>query len=391
MILRFFYLVIVLIAVGCNDDLGIDTVDELSVSVALPSLDIEIVDESYTFKNIATGASTTYSSVDSISLKAGLYDCNYNATGIVGGIEVSLRSNLQSVEIFSGCEIVFEPSIINTNKDFVIEEIFFTGTVTPEGKQYRGDQYIKIYNNTADTLYADNLAILESTLHCANKYDLEPNLIETHFPVWAIYVVPGSGQDVPVAPGSSLLIADIGIDHRVENSNSIDLSMADFEWYDVSSSAANQDIDSDVPNLDKWYCYTNSIWILHNRGFRAYAIARMPVDAQTYLAEYKSSYDYVIVSSTGYVSYQSKDTYIVPNEWIIDGVQCSVEGSYKWSVINTAIDCGWTYCGGYDGDKTRFGKSVLRKTLYTDETTGHRVLKDTNNSTDDFIADHLIN
>ncbi|MBO4844431.1 MAG: DUF4876 domain-containing protein [Bacteroidales bacterium] len=42
-----------------------------------------------------------------------------------------------------------------------------------------------------------------------------------------------------------------------------------------------------------------------------------------------------------------------------------------------AFDSGWTYCGEFDGDTSRFGKSVLRKTA-------DKKLVDTNNSTNDF-------
>ena len=33
-------------------------------------------------------------------------------------------------------------------QDFVIQEIFFTGTLTPAGKQYHGTNYVVLYNGT---------------------------------------------------------------------------------------------------------------------------------------------------------------------------------------------------------------------------------------------------
>ena len=65
-----------------------------------------------------------------------------------------------------------------------------------------------------------------------------------------MYAIPGNGKDYPVQPGKSLLICDKAIDHREANSNSFDLSNADFEWYDDSDK--NPDIDNpQVTNLDK--------------------------------------------------------------------------------------------------------------------------------------------
>ena len=52
--------------------------------------------------------------------------------------------------------------LFNSKADFVIEEVYFAGSTTPEGKQYSGDQYFKIYNNSDSVLYADGLVILES-------------------------------------------------------------------------------------------------------------------------------------------------------------------------------------------------------------------------------------
>lgn len=204
--------------------------------------------------------------------------------------------------------------------------------------------------------------------------------------VQALYTIPGSGKEHPVQPGEYFLICDTGIDHRVANPNSFDLSHADFEWYDVSTKPSQTDIDSPtVPNLDKWYCYTLSYWMLHNRGFKAYGIARIPVDRDTYLKDYKYHYDYTLVTVAGTFP-MSADAYRLPNEWVVDVVNCSVQSDYAWNLTAPALDCGWTYCGSVDKDKNRFFHSVRRKMLRLNEQ-GNPVLKDTNNSTEDFNPD----
>lgn len=58
--------------------------------------------------------------------------------------------------------------------DFIIEEIFFTGTLRASNKQYYGDDYVKIYNNTDRILYADGLALVESKFISTEKYDYTP-------------------------------------------------------------------------------------------------------------------------------------------------------------------------------------------------------------------------
>lgn len=270
--------------------------------------------------------------------------------------------------------------------DLIIAEIFFTGTLQNSGNSYLGDDYVKLYNNTDHVVYADGLTLFESKFSTTEKYEHTPDIMATDMNIQALYTIPGSGRDVPVQPGEYLLLADTGIDHRVSNPNSFDLSHADFEWYDLSSNPKQMDIDSPlVPNLDKWYCYTLSFWMLHNRGFKAVGIARIPIDRDQYLTDYKYHYDYVNVTAAGTFD-MSADAYRMPNEWIVDVVNCSIESKYVWNVCAPALDSGWTHCGSIDHDKTRYYRSVRRKMLRLNDQ-GNPVLKDTNNSTEDFNPD----
>ncbi len=272
------------------------------------------------------------------------------------------------------------------SNDLVIAEIFFSGTLRTSGNSYLGDDYIKLYNNSDHIVYADGLTIFESKFLTTEKYDYTPDIMAEAVTVDALYTIPGSGEDYPVKPGEYLLIADTGIDHRTINPNSFDLSKADFEWYDLSSSPSNLDIDGpEVTNLDKWYCYTQSFFMLHNRGFKAYGIARIPIDKESYLKDYYYSYDYTMVHQSGTFP-MSQSAYRLPNEWIVDMVNCSVAAKQVWTVCDSSLDAGWTHCGEIDKDKNRFFRSVRRKLLGFDKT-GIPILQDTNNSTEDFNPD----
>lgn len=77
--------------------------------------------------------------------------------------------------------------------------------------------------------------------------------------------------------------------------------------------------------------------------------------------------------------------YEVPNTWILDAVNLSVSAGYVWNVTSATLDSGWTHCGTTTNDATRYGKSVRRKVIEVKN--GRNVLKDTNNSTDDFDAE----
>ncbi len=265
---------------------------------------------------------------------------------------------------------------------FVLSEIFFTGTTTPEGKQYSNDQYLIITNNSDVTLYADQLAICESSFLSTTNYRYVPDTNNEIFAVDALYVIPGSGNDVPVEPGKSLTIAVNAINHTEANANSFDLSNADFEFYDETSNPNYADVDNQqVPNLDKWFCYTATLYSFHNRGFRAMALAKMQTTKEDWLANYAYEGKYIMTFNGTDYEMDVVKTYKVPMGWLIDGVNLSVETEWQWNVLPASIDSGWTYCGKLLSDKDRYNKAVIRKT--TDD--GKYV--DTNNSTNDFNAE----
>ncbi len=263
---------------------------------------------------------------------------------------------------------------------FVISEIFFTGTTTPENKQYLNDQYMVITNNSDVTLYADSIAIVESEFRTNDKQDYTPDLMNTDFSVDFVFMIPGSGTSVPVAPGASLLVAVNAINHVENNPNSFNLSGADFEFFDESSSPNYTDVDGAATNLDRWYTYSLTVTGFHNRGFKSYAIAKMKTDKETWLKDYAYTAEYTFTFDE-YSFPMSTDTYRIPNSWILDAVNLSVESEFQWLVTSSALDAGWTYCGKVDKDPERYNKAVIRK----QDANGKYI--DTNNSTNDFNAE----
>ena len=305
---------------------------------------------------------------------------NFTLNGVAGEKDFEVTSdNVKFNENSSALKLAV--STFTAQGGFVISEIFFTGTTTPENSSYSGDQYIIITNNSDVTLYADSIAILESSFLTNTKQDYNPDIMSTHFSVQACYMIPGDGKSVPVEPGESLTIAVNAINHKTEQPNSIDLSGADFEFYDETSNPNYTDPEGAAPNLDKWYCYTATIYQFHSRGFNSMAIAKMKTSKEDWLANYVYDATYLFVFGDFSKEMTKKGIYKVPNEWILDGVNLSVESVREWNVLDASIDAGWTYCGKVDKDVTRFNKSVIRKK------DANGKLIDTNNSTNDFIPE----
>lgn len=282
-----------------------------------------------------------------------------------------------------------QSNVAAKNGEFVIEEIYFTGTALPETgspDKYQGDQYIKIRNNTDEDLYADGMLLILQSSVLSNMEGEIPAAVdfrEEYCAGQAFYAIPGSGRDVPVKAGESLIIVNNAQNHLESNPDSWDATTADFEWYDESSNENFLDTDNPaVPNLDKWYAQTLTVHSLHNRGAYGIAIAMPPsgTTGEQFLQDHPigDGYYYIFHSPTGSDHETPIKGYFVPNEWVLDAVNTGGRNTFGMAPWGTSLDAGYTWCGTEDSDPDRFNKSVIRKTGADGK------LVDTNNSSNDF-------
>ncbi|WP_424652245.1 DUF4876 domain-containing protein [Capnocytophaga sputigena] len=311
-----------------------------------------------------------------LELSAGSYEVraagsvNYTQSGTTATGEVA--GFVSKIDILTATTYTVPLSLKITPSgegDFIIEEIFFTGTATPEGKQYFGDQYIKLYNPTNKVLYADGLILADSEFLTVTKRDYTPNIMAEAFTAGSMVQIPGNGTQYPVQPGASIVIAEQGINHKENNPNSIDLSKADFENFypprvkDVDGVGVTNNI-----NL-------HGIFIFNNRGNRSYVIARFPEGTATATLQY--DYEYKVATKL-----MQRQALKIPNNWIVDAVNLSTKTGFEWIVTSSSLDSGWAYVANDEKDTSRYGKSVRRKVL--SEKNGKPIFKDTNDSTEDF-------
>lgn len=279
-----------------------------------------------------------------------------------------------------------QSNVAAKNGEFVIEEIYFTGTALPETgspDKYQGDQYIKIRNNTDEDLYADGMLLILQSSVLSNMEGEIPAAVdfrEEYCAGQAFYAIPGSGRDVPVKAGESLIIVNNAQNHLESNPDSWDATTADFEWYDESSNENFLDTDNPaVPNLDKWYAQTLTVHSLHNRGAYGIAIAMPPAGTtgEQFLQDHPIGDGYFL-SPNGSDYEMPIKGYFVPNEWVLDAVNTGGRNTFGMAPWGTSLDAGYTWCGTEDSDPDRFNKSVIRKTGADGK------LVDTNNSSNDF-------
>ena len=285
---------------ACSDDdkVNISTVS-ITTTVDTTIEGLQLTGGTYTFENINTSVKTDVAyPLQSIELADGLYNVTFIGKGTYSqngtSVEVDVQGVQQNVTVSGGsCKLELTVHVLNTGEPgFVIAEIFIPGTYNEAGKQYNGDQYVRIYNNSDKVLYADGLIFMESQFQTTQKYQsVDPDIMNEAIAVGSVVAVPGSGTDHPVQPGESFILCDNAINHKEANPNSIDLSKANFEWYIESK----QDVDNPaVPNLDIYYCYSKTIWVLNKQGNRAYAIGRLPqgMTKEKYISDY--AYNYTI-------------------------------------------------------------------------------------------------
>lgn len=300
---------------------------------------------------------------------------NFSVDGQQTTTEVkATNENVNIVENQSGNTIKLLFNVFTGKEGFVISEIFFRGTSRDGSNVYNRDQYFKITNNSDQTLYADSIIIMESAFRNDNPQTYLKDLRNDGFAANAIYMIPGNGNDVPVKPGESLLIALNAKDHKAVSSTSFDLSKADFEFYDESKVSIKDEDNPSVKNLDKWYCYTQSFFILNMHGNNAYAIAKIRGTKEDFLKNNTYNAQYYAVNG----KLMTTNAYFIPNAWIIDAVNLSYkDNDHQWRVMSILLDKGYTYCSDNKNDKSGIGTAVVRKMA-------NGKYADTNNSTEDF-------
>lgn len=354
----------------------------------------------FTFESISTG---TYDITAKIVIPATAYTA---ATGIATNTAVTFNASILNKIIAPNFTGNLNLTLITgTTSDWVIKQVYYTGSDLVEGAMYR-DQFIEIHNNSDKTLYADGLYFAELTgrqsltnstyqtlsdgqLDWSKSIDMPINIDANNDYVYtkALHMIPGSGQQYPVLPGKSIIIAQTAQNHKqpftgadqtsisVRNPGlTVDLSTAQFEAH-YASYGANQ-LDSDIDNPNSVNIEVLQMggrdMIFDTNGRTAYIIFKIndgPRDLKQYY--------YPLKAAPGT---SEKKYYQIPNKYILDAVETQPQAASARipKKLSASYDSGFTFTpkGIYSS------QSVIRKTASTID--GRVILKDTNNSSDDF-------
>ncbi|RZK57538.1 MAG: DUF4876 domain-containing protein [Pedobacter sp.] len=429
MMKKILLIILIGLTLACKKDNQPDiTPTDLNIKVAF-----DLSNSGYTFpvrnitvriKNLTSGryrtASTDENGISAFNdLPAGRYDIDVS-------YEISAKDYTDITGVATTKPIIFNAAEKNklVNRDntaevalnlktgvigtWLVKQVYFAGSDRTLGALYR-DQFIEIYNNTDEVMYADSLYITEiygrqsSTnttfnLQANGQYDWSKslNMVTTNGDpnsdfIYAktLCMIPGNGTTYPVKPGESIVLAQTALNHKtpfvgtdgvsisVRNPDlTVDLSKADFEAYYGSFVPRPLDSDIDnpsVPNVEV-LSYTGTDMILDNPGRTGFAIFK--VDG----TQNVKSWPMYNEPSKNTPSSSARKYYQIPSKYIIDAmeIQPNVATSRLPKKLGADLDAGFTFVpnGAYTS------QSVIRKTEKREN--GRVILKDTNNSTEDF-------
>lgn len=353
------------------------------------------------FESITPGV---YTIVSTLTISAANYT---TATGAYTAEDVVFNANLnQALNNSSGMlDLVLKTGRVG---DWLLKQIYYGGSSTTDGAVFR-DQFIEIYNNSNDVMYADSLClglvvgvgnttsdISKSWFLPSGQYNWtdavkmsNPKANTDYVYLTTILRVPGSGKQYPVQPGASIIIAQNAINHKVPYTDNtgtpvsvknpaltVDLSKADFETYygDLPGiKPLSSDIDNPlVPNMQVLHRISDRDMILDANGREAVVLFKTHLDISSF-PKFATPNVKDIISTTALYPQ-------IPTAILIDGVEIaySIETKRVPHRLPATIDAGFTFTpgGGYSS------QSVIRKTSKT--INGRKVLKDSNNSSLDF-------
>jgi hypothetical protein len=280
---------------------------------------------------------------------------------------VLLKGTLTKFPLFTQRDIKVALDML-VMRSFLISKVYYSGTKDNSNRNYIVDSFVEIFNNSDEVVYADGkyLALAESVSPAAYLAKDNPEYIYTR----QICRFPGNGTTYPIEPGKSIVIAARSArDHRLSASSSVDLSTADFEVKDTDGTG-NPDVKA-LPVISS--STSIKFFNLITGGPNAVFLFETDEDIMSWPELYAPG------KSTG------ERFRRVPVSVVLDGVELLKNNSGTGPDVNlkrfqNIVDAGFAFINASSGYTN---ESLERRVSGTID--GRLMLKDTNNSTQDFV------
>ena len=394
-------------------------VNDVTVQVLIDNEPVtDAVEVTVTDKSSSTAyKATTVNGTATFRLVAGIYEASatlYKESSIYNG------TNSSVTVVDSGANAFTLNLAESTTSQVIIKELYFGGCMDNEGaKDYALDKYVILYNNSPLEADAGKMAFAigsPANSNGTNFYLKDGKLTYSDYiPAWN--AVWWFQKDVKIAPYSQIVISITGaINHTETYNNSVDLSKADYVFYDpeVFNKASDYPAPSaSIPadNYLKTYCYgmgtawtisktspaffifspegtttkafvTNTDNIESPTGKPAFNCAKIPlawvkdgVDVFDNANIQKSNKRLLDSVDAGYVGFTNKNGYTIYRNVDKEATEALAENEgklvYNYAGGTADVEGGSTDPSGIDAEA-----SIAKG--------AHIIYKDTNNSRNDF-------
>lgn len=373
--------------VACDPNEGTIKTVSVNITVDESKLPENLVPDTYnvTVTNTASGAvveAETENGMATLSVVPGIYTVVVSADLSEGGFTYFITGSVKDAEILAdGVEIAVEMGVVKESQ-LVIKESYYTGctykTSDTEEATYFRDQFHEIYNNSNEVAYVDGLCIAY-TVFANYKYDVFYTYTgynkNDYVFVQYIWQIPGDGQQYPLQPGESIVIAQWATNHKADiltkNTSPVDLSGAEFEAIEGEKTLWNATI-TDGPAVNMTFAvdakgYGLQQWMVPTGGANLIIFKpSTPLRTADFLVSEEDP------------SSNSKAHEVAVAD-ILDAVQ-SIDDDTRIQTLGmpSILDAGYIWCSG-----TYIGESISRKQIGTLEN-GSPKYADTNNTSNDF-------
>lgn len=341
-------------------------------------------------KDVAVSASDKLTSVAVSDLLSGIYNISVFGSSVYGGCTYNFSGSINAAAITEKGQSIEVQLEVSKEAALLFKEIYYTG---PKGYKedgattpYRDDNFFEIYNNGSTDMVLDGLCIANCAPTTATEvlsWNLAGKKASDYVYCQAIWQFPGNGSTYVLKPGKSVVLASVPIDHTKKIDGSVNLTSADFEFF-----VENQNIYSDntaIPNM-----------ILKFGTFGNGADRYLPTVMGPAMILFNPE---EAIDNSTWVSPVDKEEKCkeIPVAWVIDGVEAvQQEKNVQFKRLPASIDGGAVYMtegivyypiAGYDLTMTRYDHtSVSFSRKFKNGTDFSEGLLDTNNSTNDFVA-----
>lgn len=301
-------------------------------------------------KNTVNGTVFTETTDDAgvakFEVPEGLYEASASDKRIEGAKVLLFNGLNTNVAVNQMTSNITLPMEFSMGGSIVIKELYFGGCPKNDGSgRFAMDQYVILYNNSSETLDLDDFAF--AMVNPYNATTSNKDYVNGELSYAAQKVVPAGAavwyfqNDVKLAAGQQIVIAMNGaINHTTTYANSVDLSNSEYYCF----------YDTDNFNNPKYYpAPSSSIATSHYlKSYKyglgnAWPLSQMSPAFFIFNPEGVDLKSFVDDPSTtnNYGGNKNMGRKMVPETWVIDGIEVFQEGKQALKRLTPGVDAGY--------------------------------------------------